>query len=199
MSANYLCLLDSPALTRGEGSTIGLMKSSYRFSPIQDKKGLFQALEYIHFESFRICRNNLGYILPVTGNIGIFCHYDDEFEKLTEIRKELTDATVNWNQKYYRLHTPITIRAKNGMPKTTYTFLYVRKPGITHPQVGDLDFYMEPDKYNALKQSLLVEKVKKGVKILDRSDLDLVELSDPQSDVVAFIGSYNLPEITTQP
>lgn len=169
---------------------------SFRFSPIKDKAELLKALEYIHFESFRLCKQNLGYILPVAGNIGVFCHYEDEFEKLTEIRKELTDTSVNWNQKYFRLHTPIVIAAKNGISETTYTYLYIRRPDIAHPQVGDLDFYMEPKKYNDLKRSLLSGKIMNGVQILDRADLDLVKLSDPESDVVAFVGSYNLDEIT---
>jgi len=59
-----------------------------------------------------------------------------------------------------------------------------------------MDFYMEPVKYKKLKQLLLSEKIIKGIKILDRADLDLLELSDPESDVVAFVGSYDLDEIT---
>lgn len=172
---------------------------SFRFSPIKDKTELLKALEYIHFESFRLCKQTLGYILPVAGNIGVFCHYEGEFEKLTEIRKELTDASINWNQKYFRLHTPIVIPATNGVPETMYTYLYIRRPDITHAQIGDLDFYMEPNKYKELKLSLLSGKIMKGVKILDRADLDLVELSDSESDVVTFVGSYNLDEITKSP
>lgn len=172
---------------------------SFRFSPIKDKTELLKALEYIHFESFRLCKQTLGYILPVAGNIGVFCHYEGEFEKLTEIRKELTDASINWNQKYFRLHTPIVIPATNGIPETMYTYLYIRRPDIKHTHVGDLDFYMEPNKYKELKRSLLSGKIMKGVKILDRADLDLVELSKPERDVVAFVGSYNLDEITKSP
>jgi hypothetical protein len=168
----------------------------FRFSPIEDKTELLKALEYIHLESFRLCKKYLGYLLPIAGNIGIFCHYEDEFERLTEIRKELTDISINWNSKYFLLHTPIVIPAGNGIPETTYTYLYIRKPDASHPQVGDMDFYLEPNTYSELKQSVLSEKITKGVKIFDRPDLDLIELSDPETDVVAFVGSYNLPEIT---
>ena len=100
----------------------------FRFSPIKDKAQLFKAIEYIHFESYRLCKQNLGYFLPVAGNVGVFCHYEDEFDRLTKIRKELTDLNDNWNQKYFRLYKPIIISAKNGVPETTYTYLYIRKP-----------------------------------------------------------------------
>ena len=36
----------------------------FRFSPIKDKSRLFKAIEHIHFESFRFCKQNLGYYLP---------------------------------------------------------------------------------------------------------------------------------------
>lgn len=166
----------------------------FRFSPIKNKAQLFKAIEYIHFESYRLCKQNLGYFLPVAGNIGVFCHYEEEFERLIKIRKELTDLNDNWNQKYFRLHKPIFIPVKNSIPETTYTYLYIRKPDATHPQVGDMDFYLEPSKYKELKQSLLLGKIMKGTKIFARSDLDLIELSDPESDVCAFIGQKTMTE-----
>jgi len=169
---------------------------SFRFSPIRNIAELFKAIEYIHFESFRICKQNLGYLIPVAGNIGVFCHYEDEFERLIKIRKELTDLANNWNQKYFRLHKPIVISAKNDVPKTTYTYLYIRKPDSSKHQVGDMDFYLKPDKYKELKQSLLSGETMKGVKLFERPDLDLIKLYDPNSDVVAFIGSYELSKIT---
>lgn len=167
---------------------------SFRFSPIKNITQLFRAIEYVHFESFRLCKKNLGFFLPAAGNIGVFCHDDAEYERLTEIRKELTDLSDNWNQKYFRLHTPIVIPAKNDIPETTYTYLYIRKPDSDHPHVGDLDFYMKPNKYKELKQSLLTGKVIPGVRIFERPDLDLIELSDFDSDVCAYVGSKTMDE-----
>jgi hypothetical protein len=166
----------------------------YRFSPIRDMAQLFRAIRYIHFESYRLCKQNLGYFLPVSGNIGVFFHYDEEYEQLTKIRKELTDLSDNWNQKYFRLHQLIVISAKNDIPETTYTYLYIRKPDPSHPHVGDLDFYMKPNKYQKLKTSLLSGKIIPGVKIFERPNLDLIELSDPNSDVCAFVGSKTMAE-----
>lgn len=76
----------------------------FRFSPIKDKTQLFKAIKYTHFESYKLCKKNLGHFLPVAGNIGVFCHFEDEFDRLIKIRKELTDMNDNWNQKYFRLH-----------------------------------------------------------------------------------------------
>lgn len=112
----------------------------FRLSPIKSKAQLFEAIRYIHFESYRLCKQNLGYFLPVAGNVGVFCHYDEEYERLTKIRKELTDLTDNWNQKYFRLYEVIIIPAKNSIPETTYTYLYIRKPDPEHTHVGDCRF-----------------------------------------------------------
>jgi len=167
---------------------------TYRFSPIKSKKELLEAIDYIHFVGHRMCKQILGYLLPVAGNIGVFCHYEDEFKLLTEIRKELTDINDNWNQKYFRLHKPIVIPAQGGVPETTYTYLYIRKPDPNHSHVGDADFYLEPKKYKKLKESLLAGKKIIGAGVFERPDLDLIRLSDPNSDVSAFVGSKTMAE-----
>jgi hypothetical protein len=166
----------------------------FRFSPVKDKDQLFKAIEYIHFESHKLCRKNLGYLLPAAGNIGFFCHYEDEFELLTNIRKELTDLYDNWNQKYYRLFKPIIIAACDDISETAYTYLYIRKPDPKHINVGDVDFYLEPNKYDSLRQSLLSGNVMQGLSIFERQDLNLIRLSDPKVDVSAFIGKKKMIE-----
>ncbi|MEK7078487.1 MAG: hypothetical protein AAB929_00305 [Patescibacteria group bacterium] len=167
----------------------------FRFSPIKNKGELFETITYLHFESFKLLRQNLGYILPVSGNVGVFCHFEDEFERLIEIRKELTDIKNNWNQKYFRLHKPIVIPAEHNIPGTKYTHLYIRRPEASHPHVGDIDFYLEPNKYKALKESLLSGKEINGVKIFERPDLDLVRLFDSKSDVSVFVGMYQMSKV----
>lgn len=167
---------------------------SYQFNPIDDISQLFKTIEYIHTECHRLCKQNLGYLLPIAGNIGVFCHFEDEFIRLTKIREELTDTHNNWNKKYFKLHTPIIIPTKNGIPTTTYTYLYIRKPDENTSHIGDVDFYMEPNEYQTLKQSLLSGKSIKGISIFDRPDLDLIRLSDPEIDVSSFIGQKTMDE-----
>lgn len=160
---------------------------SYRFSPIKNEEELFEAIKYTHFSCFDLCKNNFERYLPVAGNIGIFCHYYDEFKFLTKLREELTEESDNWNQKYYRLHKPITIPAHGDIPSATYTYLYISKPDERH-EVGDVDFVLNSKEYSELKNSLLEGIEIKGVEILDRPDLDLIKLSDPTVDTLSFIG-----------
>ncbi len=150
---------------------------------------MMQALEYIHLSCHQLCKQSMGKYLPVAGNIGIFCHQDDEFDFLKQLQSDLTDLTKYVYGKYYLLHTPIVIPQKDGIPEAIYKYLYIRKPDTNKPQVGDLDFYMASEKYAALKQSLQEGKVINGARILpNRPDLDLIELSNPNIDAVGFIG-----------
>ncbi|MFZ2206788.1 MAG: hypothetical protein WA061_03995 [Microgenomates group bacterium] len=167
---------------------------SHLFNPINDTSQLLKTIEYIHVECHRLCKKNLGYLLPVAGNIGVFCHFEDEFIRLTRIREELTEANNNWNKKYFKLHVPIIIPQKNEIPATTYTYLYIRKPNKNTPHIGDVDFYMEPNKFLALKQSLLEDKTMEGVSIFNRPDLDLIRLFDPEINVSSFIGQKTMIE-----
>lgn len=167
----------------------------YRFSPIQTQEELLQAITHTHFECNKLCKQSLGVYLPNAGNIGIFCHYDDEYERLITMRKELTHKSDNVNQKYFELHFPIIIPAENGVPETTYTHLYIRRPDPYRHHVGDVDFYLEPTKYSELKQSLLSGKKMVGARILDRLDLDMIELFDPDSDALGYISTDTMTKL----
>lgn len=166
----------------------------YKFSPIKNELELLAAIKYIHIQCHKLCKQSLGYYLPIAGNVGIFCHYDDEYKFLTNIREELTDLSNNFRQKYFRLHTPIVIPAFDDIPQTSYTYLYARKPDPTHPQVGDIDFVLEAEKFRNLKQELLDGKQIKDARILPRADLDLIELCDPDIDALGYIGSQTMEE-----
>ncbi|HOZ36519.1 MAG TPA: hypothetical protein PLR18_01680 [bacterium] len=160
----------------------------YRFSPIENQDQLLQAIKYTHFVCHELCRKILYKYLFNFGNIGIFCHYDQEYELLTKISEELTDSTGSFNQKYFRLHQPMVIPAEGNVPETTYTHLYIRRPDSAKPQVGDVDFFLEPAEYAKLKnQSNL-----KGVRPLNRPDLDLIGLHDPDIDALAYVGTHKL-------
>ncbi len=166
----------------------------YRFSPIKSKEELIEAIKHTHFECYKLCKQSFGEYLPNAGNLGIFCHYEDEYEFLTGLRKEMTEASDNVNQKYFRLHEPIVIPAEDDVPETTYTYLYIRKPDPYRSQVGDVDFYLEPEKYNELKQEMLNGKQLKGARVFDRPDLDMIELCDPDSDALGYVSTEKMTE-----
>jgi hypothetical protein len=161
----------------------------YRFSPIKTENELLAAIEHIHFEGYKLCKQKLGAFFPNAGNIGIFCHYDEEYATLIALRKTLTAPSDNPNQKYFTLHIPITIPAHEDIPEATYTELYIRKPDPYRHHVGDIDFYVEDEAYTALKNKLLKGAQMPGVRIFERPDLDLIELFDPDSDVLPYVST----------
>jgi hypothetical protein len=161
----------------------------YRFSPIQNKEELLEAIKYVHLACNKLCKQSFGEYLPNAGNLGIFCHYDDEYDRLIALRKEMTEASDNVNQKYCLLHEPITIPAREGVPETIYTHLYIRKPDPYRHHVGDVDFYLDPDEYKELKQAMQNGKVVKGARIFPRQDLDMIELYDPDVDACGYVST----------
>jgi len=166
----------------------------YRFSPIDSQERLIEAIEYIHFACHKLCVDTFGEYLPNAGNIGVFCHYEDEFSYLKGLREQLTQASDNPEQKYFKLHQPIIISAKDGVPETIYTHLYIRKPDSYRAQVGDIDFYLAQEKYNELKQSMLNGEELKGARIFPRSDLDMIEMYNPDVDALAYVSTNAMTE-----
>lgn len=165
----------------------------YRFSPIKNQQQLLEAIKHTHIACHQLCRQSFGQYLPTAGNIGIFCHYDDEYERLTKLREQLTDSSDNWNQKYYRLHKPITIPAEGDIPETTYTYLYIRKPDPYRHHVGDVDFCLDPTRYATLKQSLADDKTTKGARLYPGPN-DMIELHNPDIDACGYVVTKMMSE-----
>ena len=159
----------------------------FRFSPIENKEKLIEAIIYTHLRCLELCKNALGKYLPVSGNIGIFCHYENEYEFLIKLREELTDKKNNWNQKYFRLHEPIFIPAKDNIPAATYTYLYIRHPDSEKPQVGDVDLVIGEEEFSKLKNTSLGRSKINEIDVFYRPDLDMIRLSDSNFDVLPYI------------
>lgn len=166
----------------------------YRYSPIKNEEELLEAIKHTHFACFELCKKAFDKYFPVAGNMGMFCHYDNEYKLLTELRKKLTEESDNLNQKYFRLHDPIVIPVRGDILETTYTYLYIRRPDQYRAQVGDVDFVIDDEKYIELKKSLQSGPQINGAKIFDRPDLDMVELSDPDTDALAYVSTRAVTE-----
>lgn len=166
----------------------------YQFSPIENKEQLLEAIKYTHFACHKLCKQSLGSYLPNAGNMGIFCHYDDEYERLVAIRKEITEQSDNPDQKYFKLHEPIVVAAQDDVSETTYTHLYIRRPDPYRHHVGDVDFYLEQQQYDELKQSLIDGKQIKGARVFPRNDLDMIELYDPDVDALGYVSTNTMTE-----
>ena len=136
--------------------------------------------------------NSFGEYLDNSGNLGIFCHYEDEYSQLIELRKTLTEPSDNPNQKYFKLHEPIVFEATEYAPKAIYTDLYIRKPDPYRHHVGDMDFYLEPMEYEKLKKEFLSDNLLPWSRLFPRADLDMIELYDPDSDVLAYVSTNQM-------
>lgn len=159
----------------------------YRFSPINSEQELLEAIKHVHYECNKLCFASMGRYLPNAWNMAIFCHYDNEYEKLLTMRKKMTEVSDNRDQKYFRLHEPIVIAECNWIPETIYTHLYIRKPDPYRHHVGDVDFELGESDYKILKQHLLDGAIVSGARVFDRGDLDMIELHDPDSDALWYI------------
>ena len=166
----------------------------YRFSPIKTQAELLEAVKYIHVACNKLCNQTFGKSLPNAGNVGVFCHYDDEYQQLVAIRSQIAEPSDEPNQKYFKLHEPIVIPAEGDVPKTTYTHIYIRKPDIYRAQVGDVDFYLDQAEYDALKADLQRGKPIPGARIFPRNDLDMIELYDPDVDALAYVSTSTMSE-----
>jgi len=165
----------------------------YRFSPIKNEEELLKAIRHTHFECYKLCKESIGHYLPNAGNIGIFCQYDDEYEMLIKIRKELTEPSDSFNQKYFRLYKPIVIPSKGDVPQTTYTYLYIRKPDPYRHHVGDVDFYLESAQYIKFKDLVKQGKIK-GARVFERTSEDMIELYNPDVDVLAYVSTHKMDQ-----
>lgn len=166
----------------------------YRFSPVENKEQLFDAIKYTHFACYKLCKKSFGTYLPNAGNMGIFCHYNDEYERLVAIRKEMTESSDNPEQKYFKLHEPVVIAAQDDMPETIYTHLYIRRPDPYRHHVGDVDFYLDQKQYDELKRSLIDGQEIEGARIFPRNDLDMTELYDPDVDALGYVSTNIMTE-----
>ncbi|MFA5796563.1 MAG: hypothetical protein WC916_00815 [Candidatus Woesearchaeota archaeon] len=166
----------------------------YRFSPIKNISQLLEAIKHTHFSCHTLCKHTFGRYLPNAGNIGIFCHYEKEYNQLIQMRKKLTEPSSNPNQKYFKLYKPIIIKAKGDVPQTIYTHLYIRKPDIYRSQVGDVDFFLAPKEYLKIKKSLIEGANIKDGRIFPRQDLDMIELYHPDIDALAYVSTKMMTE-----
>jgi len=166
----------------------------YRFSPIKNENELLDAVRHVHRHCMKLCIASFGKYLPVAGNVGIFCHYPQEYVYLTGIRDALTEPAEVPGLKYYTLKTPIVCATEGVLPEATYTHLYIRTPDIYRAQVGCIDFVMKPEAYEKAREILEQGSVIPGARIFPRADLDMIELYDPEMDALGYASTQETTE-----
>ncbi|MBI2584002.1 MAG: hypothetical protein HYW25_05015 [Candidatus Aenigmarchaeota archaeon] len=65
----------------------------YRFSPIQSKEELMEAVKYVAVQIAELCNKIIGEKLPI-GYITIFSHHRDEYEKLIKILHDMGETSA---------------------------------------------------------------------------------------------------------
>ncbi|MFA5051646.1 MAG: hypothetical protein WC544_01120 [Patescibacteria group bacterium] len=115
----------------------------------------------------------------------IFTHSDQEYQLLDTEAQSLGSEVKNTEMgKVYLLHEAIeTVAGPLRIVK-------VRKPDPTRPEQGDADFTLAD--YQAFKAAHLDEP---GYKLITRPDMEMIELSDPEFDVLAYFSHPTLAEV----
>ena len=106
----------------------------------------------------------------------------------------MAEPTDNLDLKYYTLTEPILIKAKGDVPEAIYTHLYIRRPDPYRYQTGDIDFYLPQTDYEILKGEMLEGRHIDGARVFERPDLDMIELYNPDIDVLAYVSTDTMTE-----
>lgn len=159
------------------------MKKFYRFSPITTTEDLNEAAWYVATMTTKLCKKITGSSFPIP-DITVFSHYPEEFEKLKKIVLTLGSFVKDNNGPFVKLRKPLQVVGSK------ISLLRVRHPDPYRSQVGCNDFQV-PD-YSAFKQTYLKEKYKNNVRVFQRPKYEMIELFDPNYDVLAYVLSENI-------
>lgn len=152
---------------------------TYRFSPIESKEKLFEAIIYIATQTTSLCKKITGKTYPI-GSLTVFSHGQEEFEKLKEILFTLGELDHENNGPFVKLHEPIQIG------KDRIELLRIRRPDPDRPQVGCNDF--EAPSYEEFKEEFLA-KNPGNLRLVVRPEYEMIEFFDPDFDVLAYVVS----------
>lgn len=155
----------------------------YRFSPIETEGALRDAIAHIDTAGHELCTRIMGRSLSMTGSLAVFAHYEDEYKTLKEIQQKWARDPAAIHEKYRELRDPIKSRAAGAR----YTRLYIRAPDPYRVHIGDFDVCLPSNEYTTLKNKIESGQGPRGARIFPRPDLDMIELFDPDVDVLVYI------------
>ncbi|OGD70585.1 hypothetical protein A3D09_04170 [Candidatus Collierbacteria bacterium RIFCSPHIGHO2_02_FULL_49_10] len=152
--------------------------NQYRFSPIQDKEELVDAVRYVATETTRLAEKVIGESFPIK-SLTIFSHDQSEYESLIEILFEVGRPYNENNGPRVELFEPIRIG------NNSIKYLRIRKPDAERPQVGCNDF--ETD-YELFKSGYLSQN-QETLFLIKRPEYEMIEFRDLSFDVLAYVVS----------
>lgn len=153
------------------------MNNIYRFSPINTKDELREAIFYVTQKTTELCKKVTGNEYPIS-SLTIFTHYPDEYEKLKSIIFELGILDHENNGPFIKLHQPITLS------KSKLELLRIRQPDPYRLHVGCDDFKVE--NYENFKNQFL-KKSPNNLRLIKRPGYEMIEFFHPDYDVLAYV------------
>ncbi len=153
--------------------------NTFRFSPIENKDELIDAVVYIATNTSKLCEKVIGKSLPIQ-SLTVFSHYPGEYEKLVQMLFEMGVLINENNGPRVVLHKPIKTNDH------IITHLRIRIPDIERPQVGCNDF--EVENYEIFKSQYLSNHPD-NLRCIVRPEYEMIEFSDPKYDVLAYVVS----------
>lgn len=156
---------------------------------------LIKRVNQIHFDCYNLRKLIFNRYFDNSGNIGVFCQDNNEFQEFTLIAKDLVEISDDSNQKYFKLKDSIIIPTKDEIPDGIYIYLYIRKPDSSSYGKfrGDIDFVTNQEEYMDIKKAVIKEKVN-GAELYDRPGWDTIQLSDRSINSVAYLTTADFAE-----
>ncbi len=151
----------------------------YRFSPIASQEKLLEAVQYVAADTTGLCKKITGHEYPI-GSLTIFSHYPDEYAQLKEILMRMGKLDHENNGPFVQLNNPIKL-LNNDLQ-----LLRIRQPDPYRLQVGCCDFQIPS--YEEFKKEFL-DKNPNNLRLIKRSEYDMIEFFDPDFDVLAYVVS----------
>jgi hypothetical protein len=155
---------------------------NYRFSLIKDEQELRRAIDYVTTQTTSLCRKITNKEYPIS-YLTIFSHSDEEFSNLRQVVEPLGQIVDANNGYAVKLKNPIQL-ANGELGK-----IRIRKPDSERPQVGCNDFAI-PD-YALFKKTELLNHPN-NLRLIKRSEYEMIEFFDPEYDILAYVVSKDL-------
>jgi hypothetical protein len=149
----------------------------YRFSPIETKEKLLEAVQYVAKTTTELCEKITGNEYPIS-SLTIFSHYPEEFEKLKAFLFEMGKLDHENNGPFVKLNEKISLH------NSELELLRVRHPDPNRPQVGCNDFLIP--NYQEFKENFLTKKPN-NLREITRLEYEMIEFFDPDFDVLAYV------------
>ena len=149
----------------------------YRWSPIKTKEELLSAMSYVNEASSQLFFKITASVAPIS-SLTIFAHYPDEFETLKMIQAQMGRYVGEVSGPRVELHEP----RRTG--ENVITHLRIREPDPYHTHVGSNDYDISD--YMKFKEEFLSKKPH-NMRLLVRPHYELLELYDPDFDVLGYV------------